>query len=69
MAEGTLIDQYEVLGKQLVDAAIDYAAKNEWSAEADQNMRRIRVMNALLQTAVTQASMVMQTVPPPPPPD
>ena len=72
MAEGTLIDQFEALSRQLLDAAIDYATKNEWSEEANANMRRIRIINNLLMTAVQQASMVQQPPPtflPPPPPD
>ena len=71
MAEGTLIDQFEALSKQLVDAAIAYATKNEYSEEAADNMRRVRIINNLLMTAVQSAAMV-QPAPPtflPPPPD
>ena len=71
MAEGTLIDQYEAIAKQLLDAAIAYATANEYSQEADANMRRVRIINGLLQAAVQSAATVTPQVmvPPPPPPD
>jgi hypothetical protein len=66
-----VVTQFRTLGMQLINEALDYAAKGVYDEQTDQNIRDVRGMTQTLLTAlqVAQANVARQPTPPftPPP--
>jgi len=60
----TLIEQWSDLSMQLIAAAADYAKSGEFSEEADQNIRTVRIMSNILLVAANQAAIPRPPAPP-----
>jgi len=56
----TPLEQFEQLVMQFVQHAVEYAGANEYDAQTDADIRKLRVLIPVLNAAVSQASAVQR---------